>query len=138
MALQLARWSPRRMRRFWGAGLILEAVLLIVPSAVLVRPELPLVARIRGNSGRPASAVMIWAETGHVGSAARRSTMGPPVWPEDSFYTVLHWPLDKPLTAGGGRVVAIPMRFWWVPVLYVCAVPLFLVGLTGAWFRAKH
>jgi hypothetical protein len=138
VALQLARWSPRRMRRFWGAGLILEAVLLIVPSAVLVRPELPLVARIRGDSGRHRDSVMISPGKALVWSTRPRSVPGPPVWPEDSFYTVLHWPLDKPLTAGGGRVVAIPMRFWWVPVLYVCAVPLLLVGLTGAWFRAKH
>ena len=37
------------------------------------------------------------------------------------------------LAIHGERLVAVSMRFWWAPVLYVCVVPLLLVGLTGAW-----
>jgi hypothetical protein len=62
----------------------------------------------------------------------------PPAAYEDSFYTVVHWPPDKPLLEGGGRVVAVPMRFWWVPALYVCGVPIFLVVLTGAWLWTRR
>ncbi len=58
--------------------------------------------------------------------------------PEDSFYTVLHWPPTRPLLEGGGHVVGLPMRLWWVPVLYVTGVPLLLLGLTGAWLWARR
>jgi hypothetical protein len=61
----------------------------------------------------------------------------PPPTAEDSFYTVLHWPRNKPLLGGGGRVIATPLRLWWVPALYVGAVPLALVAVTGAWLLAR-
>lgn len=137
MALRLARWSARRVRAFWVAGLVLEAVLLLVASVVLVRPEPPLVALLRGETYGRKSIVTYSFGPGRGDSAELRPGAVPPAADEDSFYTVLHWPLDKPLTAGGGRVVAVPMRFWWVPALYVCAVPLLLVGLTGAWLWAR-
>ena len=138
MALRLATWSARRVLAFWGAGLVLETVLLLVASAVLVRPEPPLVALLRGETDGGKSIVMYSAQLRPGDSAELRPAAVPPAADEDSFYTVLHWPLDKPLIAGGGRVVAVPMRFWWVPALYVCAVPLFLVGLTGAWLWARR
>jgi len=122
----------------WVAGLVIEAVLLLVPSAVLVRPEPPLVARLRGDAGVRKDSVTFSAEFRPGAAAERRPAAVPPAAEADSFYTVLHWPLDKPLAAGGGRVVAVPMRLWWVPVLYLCAVPLLLVSFTGAWLWARR
>jgi hypothetical protein len=60
-------------------------------------------------------------------------------WPveEDSFYTVLHWPPHKPLLAGGGRVIAMPMHHWWMPALYMGAVPLGLLVVSAAWVLAR-
>jgi hypothetical protein len=57
---------------------------------------------------------------------------------EDSFYTVLHWPPDKPLLAGGGRVIAMPMRYMWVPFVYICVVPMGMLGLAGAWLVSRR
>ncbi|MCY7412140.1 MAG: hypothetical protein LH471_03765 [Salinibacterium sp.] len=137
MALRLATWSARRVLAFWGAGLVLEAVLLLVLSVVLVRPEPPLVALLRGETGGRRSIAILSSEFRPGDSAELRAGTVPPTAVEDSFYTILHWPLDKPLTAGGGRVVAVPMRLWWVPALYIFGVPLLLVGLTGAWLWAR-
>ena len=136
MTLELATWSGRRIGAVWGAGVALEAVLLLVASAVLVRPEPPLVALLRGETNGQRSRVSFSAESGLSDSAVLRPGPISPAAVDDSFYTVLHWPLDKPLTAGGGRVLAVPMRFWWVPALYVCAVPILLIALTGAWLWA--
>jgi len=137
MALRLATWSARRVRAFWVAGLVVEAVLVILASVLLVRPEPPLVALLRGETGGRTS-IMTYSFGPRLGDSAElRPGAVPRAADEDSFYTVLHWPLDKPLTAGGGRVVAVPMRFWWVPALYVCAVPLLLVGLTGVWLLVR-
>ncbi len=138
MTLELATWSGRRIGAVWGAGVVIEAVLLLVASAVLVRPEPPLVALLRGETNGQTSRVSFSAGSGLSDSAELRPGPMSPAAREDSFYTVLHWPLDKPLTAGGGRVLAVPMRFWWVPALYVCAVPLLLIALTGAWLWARR
>lgn len=132
MRLRLARWSPRRVGALWGAGLLLEAALLLAMFAVLVPPTPPLVARLRGeHSGAGAVAIVIFRP-------GDPRPVVPPAAAEDSFYTVVHWPPTRPLLAGGGHVVAVPMRFWWVPALYVGAVPVLLAGLTGAWLWARR
>jgi hypothetical protein len=46
MTFRPATRSSRRMRTLWAGGLVLEALLLLALSAVLVRPEPPLVARL--------------------------------------------------------------------------------------------
>ncbi len=138
MALGLATWSARRMRTLWGAGLLSEVVLLLAMFAVLVPPDPPLVARLRENTGAQRTSAVLSAELRPGAVVELRPGAVAEAVAEDSFYTVLHWPLDKPLLAGGGRVLAIPMRLWWVPALYVGAVPLLLLGLTGAWLLARH
>ncbi len=125
--------TARRLLKLWGGGLLVEAALLLLMFMLLVRPEPPLVEQLQGRDSAHRQFAVI-----HVDSARATS---PPTFPaafpqriaEDSFYTVLHWPLYKPLLAGGGRLIAMPMRRWWVPALYVGAVPITLVAVTMVW-----
>jgi hypothetical protein len=138
MKLALAHWPPRRLIKLWGAGLLVEAALLALMFVLLVRPEPPLVDRLRGRDRSRAPVAVIHADSARLGSAP---TSPMPAWPpigEDSFYTVLHWPPHKPLLAGAGRVIAMPMRRWWVPALYVGAVPMTLIVTTVAWLLARR
>jgi hypothetical protein len=128
MSFQLASWPPRRLVAIWGGGALLEAVLALPLCVLLARPEPPLVARLRGRDALGAQRVVLRTEFAPVGRSAPEAIVAAPV-PEDSFYTVLHWPLNKPLLEGGGRVLAMPMHRWWVPALYIGVVPLVLVGL---------
>ncbi len=141
MILRLAALSPRRILALWAVGLLIEAALLSAMFIVLVRPEPPLVAQLRGvETGTAVEIFAPHAEAVPADSLIQlHPAAGPPVALEDSFYTVVHWPLTKPLLAGGGRVVAVPMHFWWIPVLYVGSIPLLLVCLTGisVWARRK-
>jgi hypothetical protein len=128
------------MLAVWGAGLLLEAALLLPAFIFLERPEPPLVARLRGDPGFPSSTPLYVVDTigGNSPAASSTRAMTPMQGVgEDSFYTVLHWPPDKPLLAGGGRVIAVPMRFLWVPFVYVCVVPIGLLALAGAWLTAR-
>ena len=127
-------WTRRRLLKFWVAGVLLEALLFAVASVLFVRPDPPLVDRLQGA---PPNHVVIF----------KRDTIGsdsPWVPPKDlgprpdSFFTVLHWPLNKPLLEGGGRVVSMPMTMWWVPALYVGAVPLTLIAVTIWWLVARR
>lgn len=135
MTLRPAAWSRRRVGALWSGGLLLEAALLLFMWGVLVRPEPPLVAQLRGDTAavRP---IAYRVDILRPGAGLPQS--GPLTAPEDSFYTVVHWPPGRPLLQGGGHVVALPMRLWWVPALYVGAVPLLLVGLTAAWLWARR
>jgi hypothetical protein len=138
MKLALAHWTLRRLLKLWGAGLLVEAALLLLMFVLLVRPEPPLVDRLQGRNSSRRQLTVLYADSVRLGSpptppmAARQSIA------EDSFYTVLHWPLHKPLLAGGGRVIAMPMRQWWVPALYVGAIPIALIAVTGAWLLAQR
>ena len=138
MKLALAHWTLRRLLKLWGAGLLVEAALLLLMFVLLVRPEPPLVDRLQGRKPSRRQVTVIYPDSARLGSpptspmAARQSIA------EDSFYTVLHWPPHKPLLAGGGRVIAMPMRQWWVPALYVGAVPIALIAATGAWLLAQR
>ncbi len=138
MIHRLATWPARRMRTLWIAGLLLEAVFILVAATLLERPDPPLVAQLRpGDRSRQVYTATAELRPGATVIVPGRPAVPPPAR-EDSFYTVLHWPLDKPLTAGGGRVLAMPMRLWWVPALYFTAVPLLLIGLTIAWLWARR
>ena len=133
---RLARWSGRRLLGVWGIGLAIEALLILAMFVLLVRPDPPLVAALRGESLDGSMTVTIVASDDSL-AAIRPRAVAPPA-AEDSFETVLHWPLHRPLLEGGGRVIAMPMRLWWVPVLYVGAVPLLLLALTFAWLLARR
>ncbi|NUP72003.1 MAG: hypothetical protein HOQ30_08590 [Gemmatimonadaceae bacterium] len=137
MKLALAQWTPRRVLRLWGAGLLVEAALLTLMFVLLVRPEPPLVDRLQGRDRRRGHVVVLYSDSTPLRTSPSRSTDFRQRVAEDSFYTVLHWPLHKPLLAGGGRVIAMPMRRWWVPALYVGLVPIALLAATGAWFLAR-
>src|SRR5258705_9108254 len=104
MTLRPATWSSRQMGTLWAGGVVLEALLLLAASAVLVRPEPPLVARLRGDSGHKSS-VMISAEFRGGSSAKAASTPVPPGPEGDSFYTRPPWPLGKPVPTVAGRAV---------------------------------
>jgi hypothetical protein len=138
MKLAPAPWTLRRLLKLWGAGLLVEAALLLLMFVLLVRPEPPLVDRLQGRNPSRRQVTVIYADSARLDSpptppmAARQSVA------EDSFYTVLHWPLHKPLLAGGGRVIAMPMRQWWVPALYLGAVPIALIAATAAWLLAPR
>jgi len=141
MTSRLAHWPARRVSALWSAGLLLEAALLTLMFALLVRPDPPLVARLRGEDLRSAQTYTYIIDRSS--GAPRPGAVvplrpGPRAAPEDSFYTVVRWPPGRPLLAGGGHVVALPMRLRWVPALYVGAVPLLLVGVTGAWLWARR
>jgi hypothetical protein len=135
--LQLAEWSPRRLLRLWSAGALLEAALLLVMFVLLERPTPPLVARLQGGQSHPLQTVEYRADDLRLANAARGASMAAP-FAEDSFYTVLHWPPHRPLLSGGGRVIAMPMHLWWVPALYVGAVPLGLLAVGTAWLLARR
>ena len=138
MTFILAQWSPRGVLKLWSAGLLVEAALLLVMFTLLVRPEPPLVEQLRGREHGPRQIVVIRPDRTSPGSGMPPSLASRPMpVREDSFYTVLHWPLHKPLLAGGGRVIAMPMRRWWVPALYVGAVPLCLLAVSVAWLLAR-
>jgi hypothetical protein len=139
MTLRVARWSPSRMAAIWAAGLLLEGALLVIMFILLVPPQPPLVARLRGERPSAAEIVLVRADAPPTDTLTRsRRVAGAPIVDEDSFYTIVHWPLDRPLLAGGGHVVAVPMRFWWVPALYVSTVPLLLMGVTGIWLWSRR
>ena len=130
--------TGRRILKIWGAGLLVEAALLLLMFVLLVRPEPPLVDRLRGRNPSRGQLTVIYPDSARFGPAPNLPTAARRSIAEDSFYTVLHWPLHKPLLAGGGRVIAMPMRRWWVPALYVGAVPLALVVATGALLLAQR
>jgi hypothetical protein len=138
MRLALAHWSARRLLKLWGAGLLLEAALLLPMFALLEAPEPPIVERLQGRVPGRGTTMVFRADTVQSAPAGPRSPSAAP-WPveEDSFYTVLHWPPHKPLLAGGGRVIAMPMRHWWMPALYMGAVPLSLLAASAAWVLAR-
>ncbi len=138
MILRLARWSPRRLYAVWGVGILIEAALLSVMFVLLVPPEPDLVERLGGERRGGSVEIFVPVSGAAPDDAAIHRGKALPAAAEESFYTVLHWPLNKPLLAGGGRVVAVPMRFWWVPVLYVGAIPLLLACITGAWLWARR
>jgi hypothetical protein len=131
MPLRIASWSRRRVGALWGAGLLAEGVLLLPMFALLARPEPGRLLRRVSDAHATGGALVVLAP-------APRSAARPPAAPEDSFYTVVHWPPGRPRVPGGGHVVGLPMRLWWVPALYVGAVPLALAGLTGAWLWARR
>ena len=137
MTLPLGRWPARRIGGLWGAGLLLEGALLLVAAVLFVRPEPPLVARLRGARDVGPTAIFSADTLRFGGPRPRQLPAQISPTPHDSIYTILHWPLTKPLLAGGGRVLTLPMWMWWVPVLYVALVPLVLLGLTGAWLWGR-
>lgn len=142
MTSRLAHWPARRVGALWGAGLLLEAALLALMFSLLVRPDPPLVARLRGEDLR-ATRTYTYTVDRRAGAPGPGAVVplrpGPlPTAPEDSFYTVVRWPPGRPLLAGGGHVVALPLRLWWVPALYVGTVPLLLIGITAAWLWARR
>lgn len=138
MKLALGHWTLRRILKIWGAGLLVEAALLLLMFVLLVRPEPPLVDRLRGRTPSRRQLTVIHSDSASLGSPPNLATAARQSIAEDSFYTVLHWPLNKPLLAGGGRVIAMPMRQWWVPALYVGAVPIALIVATGALLLARR
>jgi hypothetical protein len=138
MSLPFARWPARRIGTLWGVGLLLEAALLSVMFVLLVRPEPPLVARLRGAGALRATVTISVDTVRFHGPVPAQLPPGIPPTPPDSFYTVLHWPLTKPLLAGGGHVIVLPMGLWWVPALYVGLVPLLLLGLSGVWLWGRR
>ena len=126
------------MRTLWAAGLLLEAALLGVMFTLLVRPDPPLVAQLRGEHSSTVRSVFVYSGIPSADTSIQSHSGIASPSAADSFYTILHWPLNKPLLEGGGRVVAVPMRLWWVPALYVGAVPLLLICVTGLWFSARY
>ena len=121
--------------KLWGASLLVEALLLAVLFIVLVPPDQPIVELLQG-APRNRETVFITRDTPTLAS--------PPIPPRefgpkpDSFFNVLRWPLNKPVLEGGGRDISMPMWLWWVPALYISAVPLALVALTIAWLIARR
>jgi hypothetical protein len=138
MTLGLATWSSRRVGALWGAGLLIEAALLGAMFALLVAPDPPLLARLRGEATAGPTSFSVGLGAPHDSSYQLGPGSEPPAAPEDSVYTVVRWPPGRPLLAGGGHVVALPARLWWAPALFVGAVPLLLVGVTGAWLWARR
>lgn len=136
-SIPFAHWPLRRLLGLWGVGFLVEAALLALMFVLLVRPEPPLVDRLQGGDRSRMSVALIKVDTLRSGSPVASPGDLPRRIVEDSFYTVLHWPLYKPLLAGGGRVIAMPMRRWWVPALYVGAVPLALIVATLVWVFAR-
>jgi hypothetical protein len=59
MTLSLGRWPVRRVGALWGAGLLIEAGLLLAMFALLVRPEPPLVAARPARSREPVRRVAL-------------------------------------------------------------------------------
>ena len=128
-------WPRRRLLTLWAAGLLVEAALLAVLFVLFVPPDPPIVDHLQGVRANRATR-LITRET-----ATPASTPAPPREfgsRPDSFFTVLHWPLNKPVLEGGGRVVSMPMSLWWVPALYIAGVPLALIALTIAWLVARR
>ena len=111
MTLPLARWSPRRIGALWGAGLLLEAVLLLIMFGLLEAPEPPLVARLRGDT-ITGGVVTFSVDTLRLSaSGPLQAAPGPPAAAEDSFYTVLHWPYARPARSCYGRR-RLPATTW--------------------------
>ena len=119
--------TRRRLLRLWAAGLLAEGLLLAVPFIFFVRPDPPIVEHL---AGAPAGNATVFIIRDTVAAAAPTTLPHPPRTLRDSFFTVLHWPLNKPILEGGGRLIVMPMSLWWVPVLYVSAVPIALVILS--------
>lgn len=138
MKLALAHSTLRRILKIWGAGLLVEAALLLLMFVLFVRPEPPLVDRLQGRNPSRRQLTVIYSDSARLESPPNLPTAARQSIADDSFYTVLHWPLHKPLLAGGGRVIAMPMRQWWVPALYVGAVPIALIAATGALLLAQR
>jgi len=130
--------TARRLLKLWGGGLLVEAALLLLMFVLLVRPEPPLVDRLPGRDSTHRQVAVIYVDSARASSPPASPAAFPHRIAEDSFYTVLHWPLYKPLLAGGGRLIAMPMRRWWVPALYVGAVPIALVAVTLVWLLARR
>jgi len=135
---QLAKWSRSRIAALWAAGFLVEAALITVMAILLVRPDPPLVAQLRGAN--PSSVQVVFTQAALDSSDALPQAPEPPSPSvgSDSFFTVVHWPLNKPLLAGGGHVLVLPMWMWWAPALYVGAVPLILLTVTAVWLRLRH
>ena len=130
-------WSPRRLAAAWGVGLLLEGMLLLAMFTLFVRPDPPLLEQLGGEYRGPVEVVFSRSDSVALTPAARPDPAGPDPVPEDSFYTILHWPLNKPLLAGGGHVVTLPMRLLWIPFVYVGAVPFLLICLTSIWLWSR-
>jgi hypothetical protein len=130
----LASWPRRRVLKLWVAGVLVEALLFVVLSILFVRPDPPIVELLQGPRANRAMVTITRDTFTSASPWVPPTEFGPR---PDSFFTVLHWPLNKPVLEGGGRVVSMPMTMWWVPALYVGAVPLALIVLTIAWLAAR-
>src|SRR6188508_1265172 len=82
MPFQLASWPPRRLVAIWGGGVLLETVLALPLCVLLVRPEPPLVARLRGRDVFGAQRVVLRAKLAPLGRSAPAAIVAAPV-PED-------------------------------------------------------
>jgi hypothetical protein len=126
-------WSLRRLAATWALGLALESILLLAMFTLLVRPEPPLVEQLGGEYRGRVEVVFSRSDSVALAVRPRPDPAEPPPIPEDSFYTILHWPLNKPLLAGGGHVIKMPMSLLWIPFVYVGAVPFVLLCVTSSW-----
>jgi hypothetical protein len=132
-----ARWPFRRVLKVWGIGLVIEALLFGAMFTLLVHPDPDLVDKLQGEYPRSGT-VTIFRSDVTPSDSARLFVPPPDLGPRpDSFFTVLHWPLNKPLLEGGGRVIAMPVSRWWIPALYVGLVPMILITLTAAWLISR-
>jgi hypothetical protein len=132
--ITVAHWPFRRLLKAWGVGLLIEGLLIGAMFTLLVPPEGDLADKLQGAYPRSGTAFIVKNVT--TSDSAR---FVPPDFGQrpDSFFTVLHWPLNKPLLEGGGRLIAMPMSQWWIPALYIGLVPTVLIVLTAAWLIAS-